>query len=128
MPKFYPILLLCVLSIGCATLLTEQKYIPIEAVVDEKYVPSGIIFSIPFKSDIRKIVITGEGVVHNIDIYVRDSEFNWKMVKSIKKRIGFPIEIQLAAYTDAVRILQKTVRGKGRLHTVKFYTLANLNE
>ena len=124
MSKFYLILLLCVLFIGCATLFTEQKYIPVEAVVNEKYVWSGVVFSIPFKSDIRKIVITGEGVVHNIDIYVRDSEFGWKKIKSIKRRIDFPIEIQLAAYTDAVRILQKTVRGKGRLGTVKFYTLA----
>ena len=40
----------------------------------------------------------------------------------------FHFEITLVANTDAVRILQRTVTGKGQIHTVEFYTLEIASE
>ena len=128
MSRFHGILLVCALIIGCAALTTEQTYLLVDAPVREQFIASGLVYSIPEKKEVRKIHILGEGMVQNIDIYARDSEFNWKEVKRIKNRVTFPIEITLVAHTDAVRILQRTVTGKGQIHTVEFYTVASENQ
>lgn len=128
MSKFHGILLICAFAIGCAALMTEQTYLLIDAPVKEEFIASGLIYSIPEKKEIRKIRILGEGIVENIDIYTRDGEFNWKEVKRIKNRVTFPIEITLVAHTDAVRILQRTVTGKGQIHTIEFYTIMSENQ
>ena len=125
MSKFHGVLLICVLFIGCAALTTEQKYLLVDAPVTEKFIASGLVYSIPEKKEVRKIRILGEGTVQNIDIYARDGEYNWKEAKRIKNRVTFPIEITLVANTDAVRILQRTVTGTGRIHTVEFYTVVS---
>ena len=128
MNRLYGILLICVLSIGCAALMTEQTYVRVEAPVTEKFIPTGLVYSIPEPKEIRKIIILGEGTVENIDIYARDGEFNWKVVKRIKNKVTFPIETTMVANTDAVRILQKSVTGKGQIHTVEFYTVTSENQ
>ena len=128
MNRFHGILLICVLIIGCTALTTEQTYLLIDAPVKEEFIASGLIYSIPEKKEVRKIRILGEGMVKNIDIYTRDGEFNWKEVKRIKNRVTFPIEITLVAHTNAVRILQRTVTGKGQIHTVEFYTVVAENQ
>jgi hypothetical protein len=128
MSRFYAILLICALLIGCAALTTGQKYVLVDEKVKEKFIPSGRVYSISEPKDIRKIIILGEGIVQNIDIYVRDAKFNWKVVKKIKRTVTFPIEISVVAKTDAVRILQKTVRGRGRINTVEFYTLETTSD
>ena len=128
MNRFHVVLLVCILSMGCAALMTEQTYLLIDAPVREKFIASGLVYSIPEKKEIRKIHILGEGTVENIDIYARDGEFNWKVVKQIKNTVTFPIEIPMVANTDAIRILQKTVTGKGQIHTVEFYTVASKNQ
>ena len=125
MNRLYGILLICVLSIGCAALMTEQTYLRVEAPVTEKFIPTGLVYSIPEPKEIRKIIILGEGTVENIDIYARDGEFNWKVVKRIKNKVTFPIETTMVANTDAIRILQKSVTGKGQIHTVEFYTVSS---
>lgn len=125
MSKFHGVLLICVLFIGCAALTTEQKYLLVDAPVTEKFIASGLVYSIPEKKEVRKIRILGEGTVQNIDIYARDGEYNWKEVKRIKNRVTFPIEITLVANTDAVQILQRTVTGTGQIHTVEFYTVVS---
>ena len=124
MNRLYGILLICALSIGCAALTAEQTYVRVDAPVTEKFIASGLVYSIPETKEIRKIIILGEGMVQNIDIYARDGEFGWKVVKKIKDRVSFPIEITMVANTDAVRILQKTLTGEGQIHTVEFYTVA----
>lgn len=128
MSKFYGILLICAFAIGCAALMTEQTYLLIDAPVKEEFIASGLVYSIPEKKEVRKIRILGEGIVENIDIYTRDGEFNWKEVKRIKNRVTFPIEITLVAHTDTVRILQRTVTGKGQIHTIEFYTIVSENQ
>ena len=128
MNRLYGILLICVLSIGCAALMTEQTYVRVEAPVTEKFIPTGLVYSIPEPKEIRKIIILGEGTVENIDIYARDGEFNWKVVKRIKNKVTFPIETTMVANTNAIRILQKSVTGKGQIHTVEFYTVTSENQ
>ena len=128
MNRLYGILLICVLSIGCAALMTEQTYLRVEAPVTEKFIPTGLVYSIPEPKEIRKIIILGEGTVENIDIYARDGEFNWKVVKRIKNKVTFPIETTMVANTNAIRILQKSVTGKGQIHTVEFYTVTSENQ
>ncbi|RKU20651.1 hypothetical protein C6503_05510 [Candidatus Poribacteria bacterium] len=128
MNRLYGILLICALSTGCAALMTEQTYLRVEAPVTEKFIPTGLVYSIPEPKEIRKIIILGEGTVENIDIYARDGAFNWKVVKRIKNKVSFPIEMTMVANTDAVRILQKSVTGKGQIHTVEFYTVTSENQ
>lgn len=128
MNRLYGILLMCALSIGCTALITEQTYLRVEAPVTEKFIPTGLVYSIPEPQEIRKVIILGEGTVENIDIYVRDGEFNWKIVKRIKNKATFPIEITMVANTNAVRILQKSLTGKGQIHTVEFYTVTSGNQ
>ena len=125
MNRLYGILLICVFSIGCAALMTEQTYLRVDAPVTEKFIFSGLVYSIPEPKEIRKIIILGEGTVQNIDIYARDGEFNWKVVKRIKNKVTFPIEMTMVANTNAIRILQKSVTGKGQIHTVEFYTVSS---
>ena len=128
MNRLYGILLICVLLIGCAALITEQTYLRVDAPVTEKFIFSGVVYSIPESKEIRKIIILGEGKVQNIDIYARDGEFNWKEIKKIKDTVTFPLEITMVANTDAIRIIQKSVTGKGQIHTVEFYTLTSENQ
>ncbi|MDE0042456.1 MAG: hypothetical protein OXT74_10500 [Candidatus Poribacteria bacterium] len=109
---------------SCATFLSEQQYIQVDEEVTETILPSGLMFSIPEKRDIRKIVILGEGTVTNIEIYVRNAEDSWKPIKAIKRTVAFPIELNLALHADAVRIIQKRITGRGRINTVQFYALA----
>ena len=125
MNRLYGILLICAFSIGCAALMTEQTYLRVEAPVTEKFIPTGLVYSIPEPKEIRKIIILGEGTVENIDIYARDGEFNWKVVKRIKNKVTFPIETTMVANTNTIRILQKSVTGKGQIHTVEFYTVSS---
>lgn len=127
MNRLYGILLICVLLIGCAALITEQTYLRVDAPVTEKFIFSGVVYSIPEPKEIRKIIILGEGKVQNIDIYARDGEFNWKEIKKIKDTVTFPLEIMMVANTDAIRIIQKSVTGKGLIHTVEFYTVTSEN-
>ncbi len=125
MNRLYGILLICVFSIGCAALMTEQTYIRVDAPVTEKFIASGLVYSIPEPKEIRKIIILGEGTVHNIDIYARDGQFNWKEIKRFKDNVSFPLEITMVANTDAIRISQRALTGKGQIRTVEFYTVSS---
>lgn len=125
MNRLYGILLICALSIGCAALMTEQTYVRVNAPVTEKFIASGLVYSIPEPKEIRKIIILGEGTVHNIDIYARDGQFNWKEIKRFKDNVSFPLEITMVANTDAIRISQRALTGKGQIRTVEFYTVSS---
>ncbi len=125
MNRLYGILLICTFSIGCAALMTEQTYVRVDAPVTERFIASGLVYSIPEPKEIRKIIILGEGTVHNIDIYARDGEFNWKEIKRFKDNVSFPLEITMVANTDAIRISQRSLTGKGQIRTVEFYTVTS---
>ena len=127
MSQFYAILLISALLIGCSALTTGQKYVIVDEKVKEKFIPTGVLYSISAPKDIRKIIILGEGTVEKIDIYVRDAKFNWKRVKMIDRRTSFPIELGVVAHTDTVRILQRKLTGKGQIHTVEFYTVESVS-
>ena len=127
MNRLYGILLICALSIGCAALMTEQTYVRVEAPVTEKFIATGLVYSIPEPKEIRKIIILGEGTVHNIDVYARDGAFNWKEIKRFKDNVSFPLEITMVANTDAIRISQRALTGKGQIRTVEFYTVSSEN-
>ena len=129
MRKFYVYLfIVCFFPIGCAAFLAEQQYILVDDEVKETMHTHGRIFSIPREKDIRKIVILGEGTVTNIEIYVRQADDNWRSIKKITRTVAFPIEIKVALKADAVRIIQKRVRGMGRINTVQFYTIAQIQQ
>lgn len=128
MDRLYGMLLICALSIGCAALMTEQTYVRVAAPVTENFIFSGVVYAILEPKEIRKIIILGEGKIQNIDIYARDGEFNWKMIKRIKNKVIFPLEITMVANTNAIRIIQKSVTGKGQIHTVEFYTVTSENQ
>ncbi len=117
--------MLCLFSIGCATLLTEQEYALINEPVKEEIIFSGVVFSIPKKHNIGKVVILGSGTIQNFDIHARDEENDWKLVKQIKKAVTFPIEVHTRVHADAIRIWQKTTTGKGHIDTVQFYTIVD---
>lgn len=82
----------------------------------------------PKKAQVRKIVLIGKGRIKNFDVAVRDDKNQWKPVKRITKAIEFPFEILLSAETDAVKISQRSIVGKGHIDTVQFYTLTDKYE
>ena len=96
-------------------------------------------YSLPEKRPIRKIRILGEGTVTNLQIYVQQQATgfvgNWKIVKQIKGKVTFPIDIPIVADTDTIAIAKSTAllptkKGRklsGRIHTVEFYTVSSAN-
>ena len=134
--RFYGIFLICVFVSGCAALLTEQKYIRIDAPVTVTKTRKGTVYAIPEKKLVRKIRILGKGTVKNIEIWIRDDAYNWKSVKKIKRGLVLPADVEipvaLTLPTNAVRILQRTkayvsIKGgqstTGQINTVEFYTV-----
>jgi len=119
-------LIVCLLNTGCAALLTKQEYIPINEKAKRKQIFYGLEFSISEKKDIRKIAILGTGTIQNIEIYARVARNDWKQVKKIKRAITLPAEIYAVVHADAIRILQRSTTGRGRIDTVKFYTITHL--
>ena len=152
------------LSFGCAnlaeTLFTEQKFVRIDEKVTENPIYIGrerftrsrenltgtgrlstnaTSYSLPEKRAIRKIRILGEGTVTNLQIYVQQQATgfvgNWKIVKQIKGKVTFPIDIPIVADTDTIAIAKSTAllptkKGRkisGRIHTVEFYTVSSAN-
>ncbi len=114
-------------SFGCAnlteTLFTEQEFVLIDQKISEKPVFHGVVYSVPERAKIYKIVLLGTGKVQNYEISVRDKKNNWKPVKHIKRAIEFPFEIALTADTDAIKISHYSIVGRGRVDTIQLYTL-----
>ena len=158
------LLLPALLSFGCAnlaeTLFTEQKFVRIDEAITKKSVHIGrekftrsrerligtrtlstnaTAYALPEKRPIRKIRILGEGTVTNLQIYVQQQATgfvgNWKIVKQIKGKVTFPIDISIVADTDTIAISKSTAllptkKGRklsGRIHTVEFYTVSSGN-
>ena len=118
-------ILVCLSQIGCAALLTEQKYVLIDNEVREKMIFSGAIYSLPERAKVQKIAILGSGKIKNIDIHVRDEKNQWEPFKKVPGGIQFPFEILLIAKTDAIKIIKHSMTGAGRIEKVQFYTIAD---
>lgn len=122
------LILICLSITGCAQLFSEQVYVLVDQEISQKPVFSGVIYSIPEKVSVRKIVLLGGGKVQNFDVYVRDKRMNWKFVKEVQRAIEFPFEMFVAANTDAIKIAHRSVTGKGRIETIQLYTIAEKEE
>lgn len=108
---------------SCSAILSEQAYVRVDDDMSLKRVWSGLLFTIPEKRNIHKVIIIGKGVVKNIEIQARVDKDKWKTIKAIKKTISFPYEIRTMVRADAIRILQKTMAGRGRIETIELYGL-----
>ena len=124
--KYLFLVLICSTLIGCTALFTPQEYILIDQPVFEKPVFYGVIFSLPEKADVRKIILLGSGKIQNIEIYIRDKRYQWEPKKKVPGAIRFPYEIYLSAETDAIKIIQPLTTGTGRIETVQFYTIVDI--
>ncbi len=108
--------------IGCAKLLVKQELARADEGLKKSFVTFGQMYTIPEKRYISKIVITGQGTVRNLEIEARIEEKNWKSIKKIKAQVSLPIEISTSVRTDAIRIFQRTVTGRGSIDTIELYT------
>lgn len=126
--KYLFLILICLSFTGCAALFTEQEYVLIDQPITEKPVFYGVIFSLPERADVRKIVLLGRGKTQNIEIYVRDKRNRWEPKKKVPGGIRFPYEISLIAKTDAIKIIKPTTTGTGHIDTVQFYTVVDKKE
>ena len=122
------IVLLTFSLIGCATLFTEQEYMRIDQELKQKITSYGVIYSIPERVTIHKIVLVGIGKVQNYTISVRDKKNKWKPFKHIKRVIEFPYECLINVETDAIKISHYSVVGRGRVNTIQLYTLVDKKE
>ena len=121
--KYLFLIVICLSFTSCTALLTKQEYVLIDQKISEKPVFYGVVYSIPERAKIYKIVLLGTGKVRNYEISVRDKKNMWKPVKRIKEVFEFPYEIKLAVETDAIKISHYTVTGKGQVDTIQLYTL-----
>lgn len=122
------LILICFSLTGCAALFTEEEYVLIDQPVTEKPVFYGVIFSLPERVNVRKIVILGSGKIQNIEIYVRDKRNRWEPKRKVPGGISFPYEISLTAETDAIKIIKPSTTGSGYIKTVQFYTIVEKKE
>ncbi len=122
------LVLICLSFIGCATLFTAQEYVLIDQEITQKITSYGVIYSIPERATIHKIVLLGTGKVQNYAIAIRDKRHEWKPFKHIKRVIEFPFEILINAETDAIKISHYSIVGRGRVNTIQLYTLVDKKE
>ena len=113
---------------SCATIFTAQEYVLIDQEISKEITWYGVVYSIPERTTIHKIVLLGTGKVQNYEISVRDKKNKWKPYKHIKRVIEFPHEILLAAETDAIKISHYSIVGRGRINTIQLYTLVDKKE
>jgi len=114
--------------IGCAKLFVKQEFVRADEGLNKSIINLGWMYTIPEKRDIRKIVIIGWGTVRNLEIHACIEEYHWKPIKKIKKKVTFPIEIHTMVRTDAIRIFQLTVAGRGGIDTIELYTTRDVIE
>ena len=117
------LILICLFMTGCAALLSEQEYVLVDQRMSEQPVFSGMVYTIPERVNVRKIVLLGRGRVQNFDVFVRDKKNKWKFAKKVQRAIEFPFQILVVANTDAIKIAHRSVTGKGRIETIQLYTL-----
>lgn len=122
------LVLICLSLSSCATVFTKQEYVLIDQKISKKIGWHGVVYSIPERVRIHKIVLLGTGKVQNYEIFVHDKKNHWKRVKHIKRVIEFPFEITLVAETDAIKIYKYSTVGRGRVDTIQLYKLVDKKE
>ena len=117
------LILICLLMTGCAVLFSEQEYVLVEQKMSEQPVFSGMVYSIPERVYVGKIVLLGRGRVQNFDVYVRDEKMDWKFTKEVQRSIEFPFEIFVNSHTNGIKIAHRSVTGRGSIEKIQLYTL-----
>ena len=114
--RIYAIMMLTVLValvglFSCARLASEpEKHL--EGKFDN-YGGFGVkpVYFLTFKEShfIRRVIIHTEGVVKNIEIYVRVAPENWRQVKQIMSPLDAAAHITIGARGDAIRVVRQSV-------------------
>ena len=98
---------------SCALILEEPP--ELEQVEAEFYydphsatIASAYSAKLPERRMIRQVVIHSLDPIRGTDIYVREAEDRWKLVKEIKTMIEGEVRINVRATGDAVRVIPKT--------------------
>ena len=98
---------------GCALIMEELPELePVEAKFyydpHSASIPSAYSVKLPERRMIRQVVIHSLDPIRGTDIYVREKEDSWKLVKEIKTMIDGATRITVRATGDAVRVIPKT--------------------
>ena len=98
---------------GCALIMEDQG--ELEAVDAEFYydphsesLPSAYSVKLPERRMVRQVVIHSLDPIRGTDIYVRDGEDEWRLIKEVKRYIEGATRIKVRATGDAVRVIPKT--------------------
>ena len=70
---------------------------------------------------IRRVVIHTEGVVKNIEIYVRVAPEKWRQVKQLMTPLDATAHINMAARGDAIRVVQKSASISGYIQNIEAF-------
>ena len=98
---------------GCALILEEPPELePVEAVFyydpHSASIASAYSARLPERRMIRQVVIHSIDPIRGTDIYVREKEDRWLLVKEIKEMIEGVTRINVRATGNAVRVIPKT--------------------
>ncbi|MDE0040716.1 MAG: hypothetical protein OXT74_01660 [Candidatus Poribacteria bacterium] len=115
--------------IGCASILKEPPELePVEAVLyydpHAASIPSAYSVKLPERRMIRQVVIHSIDPIRGTDIYVREKEDIWRLVKEVKSMIDGTTRIDVKAFGDAVRVVPKTEL-MGVITNVEVFTVRN---
>ena len=70
---------------------------------------------------IRRVVIHTDGVVKNIEIYVRVAPEKWRQVKQLMTPLDATAHINMAARGDAIRVVQKSACISGYIQNIEAF-------
>ena len=98
---------------GCALILEEPPELePVEAVFyydpHSASIASAYSVRLPERRMIRQVAIHSLDPIRGTDIYVREKEDKWLLVKEIKEMIKGVTRINVRATGNAVRVIPKT--------------------
>ena len=98
---------------GCALIMEEPPELEaVEAVFyydpHSASIPSAYSVKLPERRMIRQVVIHSLDPIRGTDIYVREQEDKWRLVREIKTMIEGVTRINIRATGDAVRVIPKT--------------------
>lgn len=99
--------------LGCALILEEPPALePIKAVFyydpHSASIASAYSVRLPERRMIRQVIIHSIDPIRGTDIYVREKEDEWLLVKEIKEMIKGVTRINVRATGNAVRVIPKT--------------------
>ena len=98
---------------GCAFILEEPPELEaVEAIFyydpHSASIPSAYSVELPERRMVRQVVIHSLDSIRGTDIYVREKEDRWRLVKEIKTMIDGATRINVRATGDAGRVVPKT--------------------